>query len=77
MFKITELTKKDIINLKDGARLGPVKDAHFDPDGGKIEALVLEGPRKLFGLMSAGRDVVVPWDRIKKIGVDAVLVEVD
>ncbi len=77
MFKITDLTKKDIINMKDGAKLGPVKDAHFDPEEGRVRALVLEGPRRFFGLLSAGGDVVVPWEKIKKIGVDAVLVEVD
>jgi len=77
LFKISELTKKDIINLKDGAKLGPVKDAHFDPVEGRIKALVLEGPRKMFGLLSAGGDVVVSWDKIKVIGKDAVLVQID
>ncbi len=77
MFKVSELTKKDIICIKDGARLGPVKDAHFDPVDGRLKALVLEGPRKMFGLMSAGGDVVVPWDKIKVIGQDVVLVQID
>ncbi|MFA7468754.1 MAG: YlmC/YmxH family sporulation protein [Desulfotomaculaceae bacterium] len=77
LFKISELTKKDIINLKDGAKLGPVKDAHFDLAEGRIKALVLEGPRKMFGLFSAGGDVVVTWDKIKIIGKDAVLVQID
>lgn len=77
MFKISELTQKDIINLKDGAKLGPVKDVHFDPVEGKLKALVLEGPRKMFGLLSAGGDVVVTWEKIKIIGKDAVLVQID
>lgn len=77
MFKITELTRKDIINVKDGTKLGPVKDVHVDLSEGKVRALVLEGPRRFFRLMSAGGDVVVPWEKIKKIGVDAVLVDLD
>lgn len=77
MFKITDLTRKDIINVKDGAKLGPVKDVHIDPVEGKIRAVVLEGPRRLFGLLKAGGDTVVPWERIRLVGVDAVLVEVD
>lgn len=77
MFKITELTKKDVISLKDGIKLGPVKDAHFDPVDGRLKALVLEGPRKMFGLFSAGGDVVVPWEKIKVVGQDAVLVQID
>ena len=77
LFKISELTKKDIIGIKDGVRFGPVKDAHFDPLDGQIKALVLEGPRKMLGLMRAGGDVVVPWDKIKVIGRDVILVQID
>lgn len=76
MFKVTDLTRRDIINLADGAKLGAVKDMHIDPVTGTIKALVLQGPKR-FGLMSAGRDVVIPWENIKKIGTDAVLVELD
>jgi len=77
LFKVSELTKKDIIDIKDGVKFGPVKDAHFDPRNGRIEALVLEGPRKMFGLLSAGGDIVVAWEKIKLIGPDAILVQLD
>lgn len=76
MFKISDLTRRDIINIIDGAKLGPVKDMHIDPDTGTIQALVLQGPKK-FGLLSVGGDIVIPWSKIKKFGVDAVLVEVE
>ena len=78
MFKISDLAKRDIINLTDGTRLGPVKDIHIDSEAGTVVALVLKTPkRKYMGLMSAGQDVVVPWDKIRKIGVDAVLVDIE
>lgn len=76
MFKITDLTRRDIINLADGSKLGAIKDMHIDPATGTIKAFVLQGPKK-FGLLGVGRDLVVPWEKIKKIGVDAVLVELD
>lgn len=76
MIKVSDITRRDIINLADGARLGAVKDMHIDPATGTILAFVLEGPRR-FGLLSAGRDVLVPWSRIKKIGVDTVLVDLE
>lgn len=75
--KISDLGLRDIVNLSDGAKLGPVTDIYIDLETGKITALVLSGSRKYFGLMSAGRDVVVPWEKIKKIGVDTVLVEME
>ncbi len=75
MFKVSELARRDFINVLDGRRLGPVKDMHIDSRG-RVRALVLRNGKKLFGLFSAGRDVVVPWEQIKIVGVHAVLVEV-
>lgn len=77
LFKISDLGLRDIVNLVDGAKLGPVKDVHIDLETGKVVALVLSGGRKYLGLLNAGKDVVVPWEKIKKIGVDTVLVELD
>ncbi|WP_066633655.1 YlmC/YmxH family sporulation protein [Desulfolucanica intricata] len=78
MFKISDLAKRDIINLADGARLGPVKDVHINSDDGTVKAIVLRGQKKkYFGLMGIGQDIVVPWEKIRKIGVDAVLVDVE
>ena len=76
-FKISELGQRDIINLIDGSKLGTVKDAHIDLVTGQVLDLVLSGERKYFGLLDAGRDVVVPWENIRKIGVHTVLVEVE
>jgi YlmC/YmxH family sporulation protein len=77
LFKISDLGLRDIVNLVDGAKLGPVSDVYIDLETGKVISLVLSGGKKYFGLLAAGRDVVVPWEKIKKIGVDTVLVEVD
>ncbi len=76
MFRISDLSRRDIINLADGARLGAVKDVHIDPSTGAVTAFVLEGPRRL-GLRWQGRDILVPWSKIKKIGVHAVLVDLE
>lgn len=76
MFKVSELNKKDIVNLTDGAKLGAVKDIHIDPITGKVIAFVLNNPRR-FKLLSSGRDVLVPWSNIKKLGLDTVLVELE
>lgn len=76
MTKISELGRKDIINIVDGARLGPVKDMHFDPADGRVKALVIQGRKRYFRFLGAGQDLVVSWENVKKIGQDAVLVEV-
>lgn len=77
-FKISELVQRDIVNLIDGSKLGVVKDVQIDLTTGQVLALVIgSGERKFYGLLDAGRDVVVPWENIRKIGVHTVLVEVE
>jgi len=76
-FKISELADKDIVNLADGAKLGAIKDVHIDGETGQVLALVLEGERKFFRLLNTGRDVVVPWEKVRRIGVHTVLVEIE
>lgn len=76
MFKVSDLARKDIINIVDGVKLGSVKDMHMDPDSGMVQALVLQGGNKYLRLFGVRNDVVVPWDKIKKIGQDTVLVEI-
>lgn len=75
-FRISELGQRDIINLVDGSKLGPVKDAYIDLESGQVLSLVLSGERKYFKLLNAGGDVIVPWEKVRKIGVHTVLVEV-
>jgi YlmC/YmxH family sporulation protein len=77
VLKISELAGRQIINLTDGRRLGPLKDLEIDPVAGTVRALVLKGGRPALRLLGLTRDVRVPWERIRKIGVDAVLVEVE
>jgi len=74
LFKASELARRDFINIVDGRRLGPVVDLHID-EKGSVTALVVRKGRRYFGLFRWGRDLIIPWQQVKKIGVDAVLVE--
>ncbi|HAU31639.1 MAG: Sporulation protein, YlmC/YmxH family [Desulfotomaculum sp. 46_296] len=75
MFKVSDLNKRDIVNVVDGSKLGPVKDIHIDVEKGTVEAIILQGPRR-FWLFSSRKDFIVPWGAVKKLGKDAVLIEV-
>ncbi|MBO8137682.1 MAG: YlmC/YmxH family sporulation protein [Desulfotomaculum sp.] len=75
MYKATDLAKRDIINISDGAKLGSVTDMHFDLSTGKVTAIVVSPSRKM-GVFRAGREVVIPWEKVVKFGLDAVLVDV-
>lgn len=75
MIKISELRLHDVINITDGKRLGMIKDIDIDVETGRIKAFILPGTTKLFSFLGKGEEIVVPWEKIIKIGVDVILVE--
>lgn len=77
MNRSSDLRQKEVINISDGRRLGFVSDVELDLETGKIEAVILPGNTKVFGLLGKDSEFVIPWDRIKKIGEDIILVEMD
>lgn len=77
ILRISDLKCREVINICDGCRVGFVDDAEFDSTGGNIVALVVPGRARFFGLLGREDDFVIPWGCIRRIGADAVLVEVD
>ncbi|MBO8136640.1 MAG: YlmC/YmxH family sporulation protein [Desulfotomaculum sp.] len=77
MIKISDLRSREIINIVDGRRLGVIKDIDIDLEHGKISALILPGTGRVFGFLGREEEFVVPWEKIVKIGMDVILVEVN
>ena len=70
---LSELSKKQVINLCDGKNLGHTQDLVIDLCDGKICAIIV--PESCgFGLRK-GKETVVPWYKIQKIGEDTILVD--
>lgn len=74
METVSELQKKEVINIHTGERLGFVYDIDIDLENGKITALRIPPQNKLFNIFVKNEDYVIPWDKIKKIGNDIILV---
>lgn len=72
--RITDLRCKDIINLRDGSRLGVVCDVEVDTCTGKIIALIVFGRYRFFGLLGREDDIIIRWCDIQVIGEDTILV---
>lgn len=66
---------KEVINIKDGKRLGYVQDVTADFKTGTIKEIIVPGNTKFFNLFSAGNEITIPWDSIKIIGEDIILVD--
>lgn len=77
MVRISDLRMREIINVADGRRLGPIKDIDIDLEEGRINAIILpgHGSGRLMGILGREEEVVVPWQKIKKIGIDVILVD--
>lgn len=74
--RIADLRCKEVINICDGMRLGFVCDVVLHTGTGQILALVVPGPCKFFGIFGRSDDFILPWECIRKIGDDIILIEV-
>jgi YlmC/YmxH family sporulation protein len=71
------MREKEIINLRDGCRLGGVCDVEFDTCSGTIVSIVVYGRSKAFGFGGKCDDIKICWSDIKVIGDDTILVDFD
>lgn len=74
---ITDLRNKEVINSKNGCRLGCVSDVEICCDNGQLTAIIIWGRGKLFGFSSREGDIRIPWKDIQVIGEETVLVCLD
>lgn len=74
----SELKRKDVINIRDGRKLGRPIDLILN-DNACVEALVVPGGSGgLLGLFRQDREgCVISWSRVRRVGDDVILVEVD
>jgi len=68
---LSEIQNKDIVNLKDGKKIGNIVDIEIDKEG-KINSLIIQ--KNKFNIFKSN-DVEIKWNQIKKIGEDVILVD--
>ena len=71
-----DLKRKEEINLCDGARLGCLCHLEMDACSGAVYAIIVPGPPRLWGLLRSDEELVIPYNKIKKIGDDVILVDI-
>jgi len=73
---LSELRCREVINIADGRRLGYVTDLELETETGRVISLCVPCPGRLFGLLGGRGIYVIPWQCIRKIGDDLILVDV-
>ena len=66
---------KEVINITDGKILGYVQDVTADLESGTITSIIVPGSNKPFNIFQSSQDIVIPWNKIRCIGEDIILVE--
>ncbi len=77
MTRLSSFVKKEIVNIRDGRRLGFLSDVEVDLISGKIEAITVSVPAKILPMGSGCKELIIPLERIKKVGEDIILVNVE
>ena len=75
--RMSDLRRREVINICDGCRVGFVSDLELESVGGNVIALIVPGKAKLFGLLGREEDFCIPWGCIRRLGSDIILVEVE
>ena len=73
----SDLRYKEVIDIHTGLRLGYVCDLEFDDSEGRLVSLVTPGRSKFFGLLGREDDYIIPWESIRKMGDDIILVDAE
>ncbi|MDD5897153.1 MAG: YlmC/YmxH family sporulation protein [Clostridia bacterium] len=72
---LSELRTKEVIDVQDGKRLGRVMDLEFCPTDSRITALVVPAETSFLQTLRGEKcGMVIPWQNIRRIGDDVILV---
>ncbi len=75
MCRFNDLRNKEVINVANGKRLGFVCDVEFDLIKGSITAVVLPSGKASLFSFGKNEDIIIKWEKIKKIGDDIIIVD--
>jgi len=75
--RMCEFKQKEVINCRDGERLGYICDLEFDIQTGVITQIIVPGPCKIWGILGRDQEYVISYNCIKQIGTDVILVDID
>lgn len=75
--RFCEFKQKEVINCRDGERLGYISDIIFDEGCACIKKIIIPGQCRLFGILGKEDEYVIAWNCIRQIGTDVILVDID
>lgn len=73
--RLSDLQSKDVVSTQDGRIIGKIIDAEINIYDGKINYLIVEPKRFVRNIIGNGKENLVSFEQIHKIGEDVILVD--
>jgi YlmC/YmxH family sporulation protein len=73
MYAINNLRQMEIIDINSGSKMGYIKDLRVDCEEYRIISILL--PTQKSSWFNKNNSIEIPWEKVKKIGVDVILVD--
>ena len=75
--RFLDLCETEVVSVEEGRFIGHVRDLEFDPLCGKICAIIVPGPGRLFSCFGSCTEFYIRFCNIVRIGPDIILVDID
>ena len=72
---INNLRTMELIDINSGAKLGYMRDFKIDIANSRILSIIV--PSQKMSWFGKNNDIEIPWNKVKKIGIDVILVDAD
>ena len=73
MHSIGNLKSMEVIDVNTGAKIGFIRDLKIDCEGFRIISIII--PAMKLTWFNKNNFIGIPWDRVRKVGVDVILVD--
>ncbi len=73
--RLSDLQDKDVVNIKDGTKIGNIIDVEITSDG-KMNSLIVEKSKFILSRFTSKGEIKIKWEQIEKIGEDVILVSI-
>lgn len=74
--RLSDLQKKDVVNITDGTKIGKIIDIKIDSKG-NMDGLIVEKSKFIISMFTSSGEIDIKWNQIEKIGEDVILVNIN
>lgn len=74
--RLSDLQKKDVVNVTDGSKIGNIIDIKLDNQG-NMAGFIVEKSKFIISMFTSSNEVEIKWSQIEKIGEDVILVSIN